>query len=284
MNEAFRDGRFGAGTNTVGVVVVRRGEIIAERYREGFDHRTPYRMWSAAKLLTNALTGVLVQRGALTLDEPAPIPEWAASPDGRANITVRHLLNMSSGLDPAGSGAYPVYHDGEDLRRVITNAHLTANPGARWVYANRDTLLLSYAMRASLGDEEYWRLPYRDVLDPLGMTNTVIETDAYGNYVMSSQVYSTPRDMARLGMLYLNDGDIEGQRILPEGWVRMSTTPAPARARGLAALMQYGVRGALGYGAQLWLYDKSSGLFDFDGYTAIGHRGGTVRNLVRGAC
>ena len=272
--KAAFDGRtYGEGTKTIGVAVVHRGRIVAERYRSDFGPHTPYRAWSAAKMLTNALVGILVGRGLLDPDSPAPIPEWSAEGDPRASITVADLLHMSSGLEQKGAGCYPVYQDGADAVLVATAAQLEERPGSRWSYANRDTLLLVRSMRAALGDEAYWRFPIHDLLDRIGMHDTILETDPYGNYILSSQVFSTPRDLARLGLLFLNDGLWEGQRILPEGWVAFSTRPAPARKRGIGGLLAYGIRGFIGYGAQIWLYHPIPGILSHQGYSGIGHRG-----------
>lgn len=268
------DGRsYGKGTVTIGVVVVHRGRLVGERYREGFGPQVPYRTWSVAKTITNALVGILVGRGALEPDAPAPIPEWQADADPRARITTADLLHMGSGLERRGSGSYDVYYDGANAIEATTRARLEAEPGTRWSYANRDTLLLGRALRHVLGDAEYWEFPYRALLARIGMRSTVLESDAHGSFVLSSQVFSTPRDLARLGLLYLGDGVWDGERILPEGWVAWSTRPAPGRSRGVAGLIRYGLPGLLGYGAQLWLYPRIPLYFPHEAYSAIGHRG-----------
>jgi CubicO group peptidase (beta-lactamase class C family) len=246
---------------------------VAERYRPGFGPETQYRTWSAAKMLTNALIGILVGRGLLDVDGPAPIPEWHFAGDPRAKITVANLLHMSSGLQRRGAGCYPVYFGGADAIGEITSARPEVEPGTRWSYANRDTLLLVRAMREVLGDEAYWRFPIRELLDRIGMRSTVPETDAYGNYVLSSQVFTTPRDLARLGLLYLKDGVWKGERILPEGWIDYSTRPAPARKRGIRGVLAYGIPGFIGYGAQIWLYERIPGIIAHEAYSGIGHRG-----------
>jgi CubicO group peptidase (beta-lactamase class C family) len=272
--EAAFDGRtYGEGTKTIGVVVVHRDRLVAERYRPGFGPHTQYRTWSAAKMITNALVGILVGGGMLELDSPAPIPEFGARDDPRSKITVAQLLHMSSGLERRGSGVFTAYFDGADAVRESTAAQLEVDPGTRWYYANRDTLLLVRAMREVLGDEAYWRFPTRALLDRIGMGDTVPETDLHGNYVLSSQVFTTPRDLARLGLFYLRDGVWEGERILPEGWVDFSTRPAPARKRGGRALLAYGIQGLLGYGAQIWLYHPIPFVMSQRAYSAIGHRG-----------
>ncbi len=275
LARAFDGESYGDATKTVGVVVVRDGRIIAERYRDGFGPRTPYRTWSVAKSLTGALVGVLVGEGRLALDAPAPIPEWGAD-DPRARITVADLLHMSSGLAEEGAGMTDVYFGGADSIPSITGAPLEVEPGSRWLYANRDTLLLVRAMRNVLGDDAtYWTFPRRALFDRIGMHDTVAETDWGGNFVLSSQVRSTARDLARFGQLLLQDGVWEGERVLPEGWVATMSTPAPARATGLVGLWRHGALGLVGYGGQLWLFEKSW-LVPFRGVSALGSRGQVV--------
>jgi CubicO group peptidase (beta-lactamase class C family) len=270
---ALDDGHYGESTKTIGVVVVHRGRLIAERYRPGFGPRTRYRTWSAAKSIASALVGILVGEGRLRVEEPAPVPEWRAPGDPRGGITLEHLLHMSSGLALRGSEAYAVYFGGADALAEITGAPLEAEPGSRWHYANRDTLLLVRSMRHVLGDDAaYWTFPYRALLHRIGMRSTVAELEWGGNFVLSSQVFTTARDLARFGLLYLNDGVWNGERILPEGWVAYTRERAPARPTGLAALWRYRVLGLMGYGAQFWLLGGLPFVPD-DAYAAMGSRG-----------
>jgi len=275
--EAAFDGRsYGAQTKTIAFVVVHRGRLVAERYRPGFGPHTQYRTWSAAKSIASALVGILVGEGRLRVAEPAPIAEWRAPGDPRAQITLEHLLHMSSGLEQRGAEADRVYFGGVDAVAEITGARLEAAPGTRWHYANRDTLLLARAMREAIGDDAaYWALPYRTLLHRIGMRSTVAELEWGGNFVLSSQVFSTARDLARFGLLYLNDGIWNGRRILPEGWVAYTRRPAPARSTGLAALWRYRVLGLMGYGAQFWLVGGLPFVPD-DAYAAMGSRGQSV--------
>ncbi len=275
LDAAFDGESYGSETKTIGVVIVQRGRIVAERYRPGFGPFTPYRTWSVAKSLTGALIGILVGAGRLAVDAPAPIPEWAPG-DARAGITLADLLHMSSGLAERGAAAAAVYFGGADSIAEITRAPLEAEPGTHWRYANRDTLLLVRAMRGVLADDAaYWSFPRQALFDRIGMQHTVAEADWRGNFVLSSQVQSTPRDLARFGLLLLQDGVWQGARVLPEGWVGYARTPAPARRSGLLGLLRHGPVGLPGYGAQLWLFERSL-LLPFDGFAALGSRGQLV--------
>ena len=276
VGRAFDRASYGDDTETIGVVVVARGEIVAERYRPGFGPHTTYRTFSVAKSLTGALVGILAGEGRLRRDEPAPVPEWQTPGDPRARITLADLLHMSSGLAERGAAADAIYFGGADSIAESTGAVLEAEPGTRWLYANRDTLLLVHSLRAVLGDDAaYWSFPRRALFDRIGMRHTVAETDFRGNFVLSSQVQSTARDLARFGLLLLQDGVWNGERVLPEGWVAYLREPAPARRTGLRGLGAYGALGVLGYGAQLWLFERNW-LVPFDGFAALGSRGQLV--------
>jgi CubicO group peptidase (beta-lactamase class C family) len=259
--DAFSSGR---GAITLAVVVLRDGRLVAERYRPGFGIHSGYRTWSTTKTISAALIGIAQRKGILDVDAPADIPEWDAPDDPRRAITYRHLLWMSSGLVSGGSNANAVYFGGQDVISAVTTTALEAAPGTRWKYANNDTLLLLRALRHRLADDAaYLRFPYDELLRPIGMHHTRMETDHRGNFVGSSQTYTTARDLARFGLLLARDGVWNGRRLLPEGWVAFMTTPAPAYRRA---------PGEMDYGAQVWLLSGFPGV-PAGSYTTAGRRG-----------
>ncbi|MDP6470613.1 MAG: serine hydrolase [Pseudomonadales bacterium] len=280
LNDALDGRTYGEGTITAGVVIVEDRHIVAETYGDGFGIHTGYRTWSTAKSISATLIGIAADGGVMDLDAPAPIPEWNWPGDARHAITPKHLLWMSSGLWSEGANTNAVYFGGQDAISSATGTPLEVEPNTRWKYANNDTLALLRGLRAALGDDHgYLRFPYDKLLHRIGMYHTRMETDHLGNFIGSSQVYTTARDLARFGLLYLNDGRWEGDRILPEGWTRFVSTPAPAtRIEGFAATGQHG------YGAQFWLFDNIDGIPP-DTYTTAGNKGqyATIvpaRNLV----
>jgi CubicO group peptidase (beta-lactamase class C family) len=265
---AFDHAAYGAGTETTAVVVVKDGRIVAEQYREGYDLHTPQRTWSAAKSLTATVIGRAVQLGLVKVEAPANIPEWRAAGDPRAAITLAELMHMGSGLWTNGPGnrTDEVYLGGAAVTQTATAMPLEAAPGTRWRYANNDTLLAARSVRASLGDgQRALDFPFTEVLWPIGMRHTTPETDWQGNFILSSQVWTTARDLARLGLLYLNDGVWGGRRLLPEGWSRFVATPAPAQPDNAAT-------GGAGYGGFFWLYGPRQGLPEGT-YAMNGNRG-----------
>jgi CubicO group peptidase (beta-lactamase class C family) len=252
------------GVVTTALIVVKDGRIVAERYRPGFGIYTGYRTWSTSKSIAAALIAIAARQGLLDLDAPASIPEWSYPGDPRQAITYKHLLWMSSGLHSGGTNTYAVYFGGEDVVSAVTTTELEVAPGTRWKYANNDTLLLLRALRHRLADDlRYLRFPYDELLHPLGMYHTRLETDHLGNFVGSSQTYTTARDLARFGMLLANDGVWNGKRLLPDGWVKFSSTPAPTRPP---------VPGQWGYGAQFWLLDQMPGV-PAGTFTTAGNKG-----------
>jgi CubicO group peptidase (beta-lactamase class C family) len=240
------------GVVTTAVIVVKDGRIVAERYRPGFGIHAGYRTWSTSKSITAALMAIAARQGVLDLDAPVSIPEWGYPGDPRQAITYKQLLWMSSGLFSGGPNTYAVYFGGEDVVSAVTTTQLEVAPGKRWKYANNDTLLLLRALRYRLADDlRYLRFPYDELLHPIGMYHTRMEVDHLGNFVGSSQTYTTARDLARFGLLLANDGVWNGKRLLPEGWVKFSATPAPANPN---------VPGLGGYGAHFWLLDQMPGV------------------------
>ena len=258
VERAFDRKTYGDTSETTAILIVKDGAIIAERYRDGFDKDTSQRTWSVAKSIAATIIGAAVHDGLIDVAAPAGLKVWSAPGDPRSEITLENLLHMSSGLTSptAGNRTDDVYFGGgRVIDHAITN-RLVAVPGERWRYANNDTMAAMRALREAMNDDKaYLRFPFKRVLHPLGMRRTFLETDWNGDFILSSQVWTTARDLARLGLLYLNDGVWEGERLLPENWNDYVAAPAPAQP----PQPQEG-RARPGYGAQFWLYDERHGL------------------------
>lgn len=242
VDDAFRYSGDVNLRNTRAVLVIYKGDLILEKYAPGFDRGSRHLGWSMTKSVMNALVGILVKQGKLDLDAPAPVELWQG--DGRRNITLNNLMQASSGLawveDYGGpSDATTMLFKKKDAGLVAAGKPAEHPPGTVFYYSSGTTNLISWIMRQTLGDEEYYTFPYTALFGKAGMTSMVLEPDAGGTFVGSSFSYATARDWARFGLLFLNDGIAGGERILPEGWVNYTTTPAPA-AEGE-------------YGAQFWL-------------------------------
>lgn len=258
---------------TLSLIVVHRGRIVHERYAPGVDVHTRTRTWSTAKSIAATLLGMLVDEGRLALDEPLDLDWLPAVREGDADprdaITLRHLLNMSSGLYPVdngleyATGSGLAYWAGASSVRGALNRGLIREPGAYWDYENYETLAAVYAMKRALGDDQtYLEYPRRALLDRLGMRNTLLSTDRFGDFILSSQVYTNARDLARFGLLYLQDGVWQGERLLSSEWIDFVRTPAPSTAeRGQA------------YGGHWWLVPDDRTDVPADAYSTAGNRG-----------
>lgn len=233
--------------NTRALVVVHRGRIVAERYAAGFDAAMPLIGWSMTKAALNALVGLRVKDGALSLDAEGLMPEWRGEDDPRRRISVGNLMQMSSGLafdesydDPLADVTQMLFVAG-DKAKFAASKPLAHPPGSSWEYSSGTSVILAGILRASFANErDYLRYPRDRLFGPLGMRTALIEPDAAGTFVASSLMYASARDFARLGLLYLRDGVWRGERLLPEGWLAYTLTPA-------------GHAPEQSYGAHMWL-------------------------------
>jgi CubicO group peptidase (beta-lactamase class C family) len=259
---------------TLSLLIVHDGRIVLERYAPGVNVTTRTRTWSTAKSIAATLIGRLVDQGKMALDAPLGVdwlpPTSQANADPRQRITLRHVLNMSSGLDPVDDGGLE-YATGSGLAywagaSSIIGARrraLVREPGTAWNYENYDTLLAVYAMKRVLGDDRtYLEFPRRALLDRIGMRNTIVSVDRFGDFILSSQVYTNARDLARFGLLYLNGGVWNGERLISEDWIDFVRTPAPATAST-----------GHQYGGQWWLVPDDRRDVPRDAYAAAGNRG-----------
>lgn len=228
------------GTRTDGVVIIQNGAVVYERYARGWTPEKRHLSWSVSKSFTNALTGIAVGRGALTLEDSI-CDHLSPSPGGEVcGIQVKHLLEFGSGLDwtetyegqsnQVSSVLAMLYGVGRgDMARFVWSHPFRHPPGTSWAYSSGDSTLLMHVVGEALlrhSPELGPRFPWGLLLDRIGAGGVAWERDAQGTYVGSSYVHATPRDLARFGFLYLNDGCWAGERLLPQGWVGSSVVPS----------------------------------------------------------
>ena len=250
IGEAFREvDAPGSGRlrQTKAVVIAHRGRLLAERYADGYAASTPMISWSMAKSVLAALVGIAVSDGRLSLDGPAPVPEWSAADDPRHAITLDQLLRMSSGLRfdetyGAVNDVSRMLFTEPDTGAYAARSPLVAAPDEVWSYSSGTSNIVARMLRDSFGGDlaAFIRYSRERLFDPASMPSAFFEHDASGTPVGSSFVFMTARDWARFGELHRNDGLQGGRRVLPEGWVRYVTTPTPRAPEG-------------SYGAHWWL-------------------------------
>ena len=273
IERVFADRPDRAPKRVKAVVIVKGGQVIAERYAPGFGVETPLISYSVAKSFTNALLAVLVRDGRLKAGQPVGAPEWRAPGDPRGQLTLEDLLRMQSGLDAeeSDSASSPVAQMqflASDMAGFAADHRLNHPPGAEFEYTSANTLILDRLISQTVGGGPPGLKAFaeREIFAPLGMEDVTMEFDGAGTFVGSTWVYAPARGYARFGQLYLTDGVApDGRRILPEGWVawsRRSTLGAP-----------YGAGFWTNDGPSRFAADRVAGGFPKDGFYASGNLG-----------
>ena len=252
VDDLFRMGGLG---ETRALIVMHDGKVAAERYAEGYSQDTRFVSWSMAKTVTALMIGQLVGDGLLRLDEPAPVPRWQRSGDPRADITLRHLLQMRSGLEHTEAGDPPydssevrmLFLDGrDDMADYATAQPPEAEPGATFEYSSNTTVILADIAARTLTEAdspEARRRAVSDYLharlfDPLDAASFVPEFDRAGTLIGGSLMHANARDWAKLGELMRRKGSHRGEQLVPRSWIAEMVRPSPASPH---------------YGLQTWL-------------------------------
>lgn len=268
---------------TRALLVLHGGEIVAERYGEGYGPDIRFIGWSMSKSITAVLMGMMVADGRLRLDDSAPVPPWQRPGDPRSAITLRHLLQMRSGLrhregqQPAYTSdeARMLFLDGRDDMAGWAEAQsLEHEPGTTFTYSTASSLILSDIATNTIApgaSPDVRQQVMEEFIDsrlavPLGMDSLTAEYDATGTLVGGSSFWATARDWAKFGEFLRNYGSVAGAQIVPRGWIEFMRRPSPASPD---------------YGGQIWLNRPSGEERDnlFDGalgeeiFAAIGHLG-----------
>jgi CubicO group peptidase (beta-lactamase class C family) len=253
LQAAFFVPSSGSSGTTRAVVVVYAGRLIAEQYAPGFNRNMALPGWSMSKSVINALVAILVQKGRLNLKHPAPVPQWHGIDDPRRAITLDQLLRMSSGLKfgefyMPPSDVTDMLFNSYDFAAAAADKPLETAPDTKWHYSSGTTNIIAGIIRRALPNDYQNMVTFarRELFDRLNMHSAVIELDPSGTFVGSSYTFATARDWARLGLLYLQDGVWQGERLLPPGWVAYSRTPTLTAPQGQ-------------YGAHFWLNAGSRG-------------------------
>jgi CubicO group peptidase (beta-lactamase class C family) len=234
---------FDSVNQTRGAVVVYKNQIIAEKYAEGFDENSKILGWSMTKSIVSTLFGILEYQQKMDVYEKPNFEEWKN--DDRNQITIHNLLQMNSGLEwdenyEEISDVTKMLFLERDMTKSQIRKPLAGKPNESWYYSSGTTNLLSGILRNQFKThQEYLDFWYADLIDKIGMNSMTIETDLAGNYVGSSYACATPRDWAKLGLLYLNNGNWNGEQLFTKDWIKYATEPTPTSDGW--------------YGAQIWL-------------------------------
>jgi CubicO group peptidase (beta-lactamase class C family) len=240
---------------TRAVLVMADGCPALKAYAAGYSDSNRFISWSMAKTVTGMLVGALVTDGRLKLDAPAPIAEWHKPGDPRAAITLRELLQMSSGLKHVEVGD-PV--EDSDTNQTLFVSHtqamaaaaidhpLATKPGTRFRYSSLTTIILAEIVTRTLTDSRDPRVRAKVYADfardrlfaPAGITSAVLEFDGAGTQIGGSIMHMSLDDWGRVGGLLLDGQAADGRQVVDPAWLAVMKTPSPTNAE---------------YGAQTWL-------------------------------
>jgi CubicO group peptidase (beta-lactamase class C family) len=262
-----------------GVLIVKNGYLVAEEYfHEGSIDQLSGRM-SATKSVTSALTGIALQKGCLSsLDEKMMtfFPEFAGQIQDprKSQITIRQLLQMRSGYpweerEPPYLEKILMSENWHFLPHII-DVPLTNDPGAEFKYSNLGSHILGVAT-ARACKTDLRTFARKNLFSPIGVEIGNWTTDADNNYWGYWELYLRARDMAKFGLLYLNNGQLNGQQVVPAAWVRDSLQPYSKDINftgWISSKLGHHMRD-LGYGYQWWSASSGKHKFDF----AWGHGG-----------
>ncbi|CAB4599440.1 unannotated protein [freshwater metagenome] len=268
---------------TESLVLVHNGQLVREMYGPETNSESTLISWSMAKTITQALIGIAVGDGLLSVNDSDLLPQWHH--DSRSQITLGNLLNMASGLawredyvdDQASDVIEMLFGNGDlvgDHASFTAAKNLEVDPGTKYLYSSGTTNIICRVLANALGEQQgssdaMKTFMQSRLFDPLGMTSAIPRFDAVGTFVGSSYVYATAKDFARFGYLYLQDGMWGDTRILPPGWVKYSRTPF-ARDED----------NGFDYGAHLWMTPLDPGAMLALGYDGQFTWVSPKRNLV----
>ena len=214
---------------TRSVVVLYKNHLIAEKYAPGFTASSKILGWSMTKSITATCFGILQKQGKIDIVKPAPIAEWEN--DERSKITINDLLHMNSGLEWEEdygkiSDVTKMLFQAEDMTKSQIEKPAKYKPNLHWYYSSGTTNLLSGIIRKQFKThQEYLDFWYSSLIDKIGMNSMIVETDMAGNFIGSSYGWSTTRDWAKFGLLYLHKGNWNGEQLFDESWAKYVATP-----------------------------------------------------------
>jgi CubicO group peptidase (beta-lactamase class C family) len=250
--------------NPFAFMVVHKGVPVAEAYKPQFNQKTRFLSWSMAKSFINAMVGILVKQGKLDIMQPTGLDEWKN--DERSKITLNDLMQMQSGLkwnEDYGnrSDVTLMLHCESDMGHFALERPVAYPAGTHWYYSSGATNIVSYLIRKKFSNDSlYYVFANNKLFNKIGAPDAVLEVDPTGTRIGSSYLYATARDYARFGLLFENDGVFNEERILPEAWVKYTTTVASA-SKGI-------------YGSFFWLnWGRSLPSAPEDMFACDGHDG-----------
>ena len=233
-----------------GIVIVRNGFLVGERYYNGVDQNDAHNVRSISKSFLSALIGIAEERESLSLDNEVMdyFPEYSgAVQDARVyDATVADLLTMRGGF-PGERDAYFIVTSSSDWIHTTLSMQLLFNPGSAFKYSTAATHLLSAILTKAVGQSSL-EFGSEQLFQPLGITARNWLQDPQGYYFGGTDMFFTVRDIARFGQLYLDGGKAHGEQLISQSWVEQSLRPSYISKGG-----NWGDLDNIAYGRLWWL-------------------------------
>lgn len=270
--------------STDSAILIRNGKIVREEYANGYTKNGTHRTWSISKSLTNTLIGIAVKKGILSKE--SKVKKFYPQLNGKDHekMTVDHLLKMSSGIDwneyyeenPFASDVIRMLYvyEYKDMAGYTARQSVIHTPGTKFYYSSGESNLIMGILKKSMGIKDYENFPWKELFNKLSIESATWERDGQNVFVGSSYLFLSPRDLAKIGMLYLNNGKWQNEQILPEDWVKYTTTAN----RAWKNIQKDAEKPKLAYGAHWWLnIGNKHGPYHPSApeniYMALGHHG-----------
>lgn len=242
IDEAFdKDDQWDKKTRAM--LVMKNGQLLSERYKAPYNRETPFLGWSMTKSVLNILYGIHAKEDKIDVTQNNLLPQW--SDDNRRDITIDNLMRMSSGLQwneayGSVSQVTEMLFTKESAADYAILAPKESDPGTVWEYSSGTSNILGRVLKNTFDDEQsYLDFPQEALFKKLNITSAQIETDETNDFILSSYMYASTRDWAKLGQLYLNEGIWLNDTIFTKEWHDYSLSATP-NSEGK-------------YAAQLWL-------------------------------
>jgi CubicO group peptidase (beta-lactamase class C family) len=245
------------------LLIIRDGVIVVEDYFNGADEQTSANVFSTSKSILSALVGIALREGYIesldqTLGELLPSLFGSIDDPAKSEVTLRHLLTMTSGLEWVDDFPYFEAFESENWIESVWSYPMIEEPGNIYNYNTGLTHTMSAILTEATGMSTC-EFAYQYLFDPLGITVEHWSTDPQDYYFGGTHLFLTPRELAKFGLLYIAEGQWEGEQIVPEEWIRDSTHYS-------------GLGDADYYGYWWWLGDISG----YQAIRALGHGGQTI--------
>lgn len=246
---------------TDSLIVIKDGEIKYEYYDENNGINRPHILWSVTKTLTGTLLGTAVRDGRISMEQA--VKDFFPNANRNENypkVKIENLLYLDAGYIwhegvfdvTENSVVNMLYGRGHNDMATYTASQkmISQGPGKKWNYSTGLPTLTMGILKKIYG-EEYTSMPWRNLFHPLGINNASFEKDLSGTFIGGANSYATSRDLAKIGYMYLHNGEWNGEMILPPEWMRVMLTPSPGYVSPGTVIKDVTETGV--YGGSFWL-------------------------------